>query len=257
MARLFALADLHLSGTGDKPMDVFGELWRDHSRRMAEAWDSSVQEGDTVLLPGDLSWARNVREAEADLRWIENRPGRKLLLKGNHDSWWPSLTRLGEILSERCEVLQNNALEFGEWVIVGARGWTSPDDPFAEPGDERIFRRELGRLRASIEDARRRFGRARPRLAMVHYPPWLEGQQPTEVVDLLQDAGVRVCVYGHLHGDDHARAVVGARRGIEFCFVAADAVGFRPYRIRLPQIDGNQDDGGSEGPEDADGPDRA
>jgi predicted phosphohydrolase len=235
MAHLYALADLHLSGAGDKPMDVFGELWRDHARRMAQNWDATVGDGDTVLLPGDLSWARNLREAAVDLRWIAERPGRKLLLRGNHDSWWSSLARIRDELPPGCEALQNNALEFEDWVVVGARGWTSPDDPFAQPGDERVYRREMERLRLSIVDARRRFGGQRPRLAMVHYPPWIDGREPTEVVDLLADAGVRICVYGHLHGEDHALAVTGTRRGIDFRFAAADAVDFTPVRIDLPQ----------------------
>ena len=228
------MADLHLSGTGLKPMDVFGELWADHPRRMAEAWDASVREGDTVLLPGDISWARSLDEAGPDLEWIGQRPGRKILLRGNHDSWWSGISRVRAALPERCELLQNNALEFDEWVIVGARGWTSPGDPHAQPGDERLFRRELERLRASIKDADRRFGRGRPRLAMLHYPPWLEGQEPTEVVETLVNAGVEACVYGHLHGEDHALAVTGLRRGIRFWFVAADSIGFNPLQIDLP-----------------------
>jgi predicted phosphohydrolase len=237
MSRLFALADLHLSGTGLKPMDVFGDLWRDHSRRMAEAWDDSVDELDTVLLPGDISWARNLEEARPDLAWIGARPGRKILLRGNHDSWWTGLSRVRAALPERCELLQNNALEFEQWVLVGARGWTAPDDPYAQPGDDRLFTRELGRLRASIEDADRRFGRSRPRLAVLHYPPWLEGREATEVVDLMVSGGVSACVYGHLHGEDHALAVTGTRRGIRFWFVAADAVDFEPLRLELPRQD--------------------
>ncbi len=236
MARLFALADLHLSGAGYKPMDVFGEPWADHARRMAEAWDARVDAEDTVLLAGDLSWGRNLAEAAADLQWIGERPGRKLLLRGNHDSWWASRSRIESALPASCEILQNDALEFESWVIVGARGWTAPDDPYAREGDERIFRRELERLRLSIADAQRRFDSRRPRLAMLHYPPWIEGRKPTRVVEQLSAAGVRVCVYGHLHGEDHRLAVTGQRQGIRFCFVAADAVGFAPVHIDLARI---------------------
>jgi predicted phosphohydrolase len=212
---------------------------------MAEAWDASVDDADTVLLPGDLSWARNLEEARTDLGWIGERPGRKILLKGNHDSWWSGVSRVRAALPESCELLQHDALEFGDWIIVGARGWTSPGDPHAEPGDERLFRRELKRLRASIEDAEFRYGSGRPRLAMLHYPPWLDGQEPTEVIDLLTAADIRVCVYGHLHGEDHALAVTGVRRGIHFWFVAADAVDFGPLQIELPSVDGDDDVDGS------------
>ena len=215
-------------------MDVFGELWRDHASRMAAAWDATVDGGDTVLLPGDLSWARTLDEARPDLDWIAGRPGRKVLLRGNHDSWWSGPARLRAALPPGCSALHNDAAEFGRWVVVGARGWTSPDEPGAQAADVKVFRRELERLRSSIGDADRRFGRERPRLAMTHFPPWIAGRAPTEVVHVLREAGVRVCVYGHLHGDDHGLAVEGRHEGILFHFVAADAIGFRPREIELP-----------------------
>lgn len=231
MPKLFALADLHLSLSGAKPMDVFGEAWTDHAGRMAKAWDRSVGPEDTVLLPGDLSWAGDLEEAAPDLEWIGARPGFKLLLKGNHDYWWPSLAKLRRALPDGCEPLQNTAVRVGEWVVVGARGWTSPDDPTAGEQDAAIFRRELERLRLSIADADRRFDRALPRLAMVHYPPWVEGREPTEVVGVLRESGVKACVYGHLHGEDHRLGVVGVRDGLRFHLVAADAVAFEPVLI--------------------------
>ncbi|HKQ60177.1 MAG TPA: metallophosphoesterase [Candidatus Polarisedimenticolaceae bacterium] len=233
MPRLFALADLHLSLSGDKPMDRFGELWRDHATRMAEAWDADVAAADTVLLPGDLSWGRNLEEARPDLDWIGARPGRKVLLRGNHDSWWGSRAKLAAALPASCSALQNDSTTFGDWVIVGARGWLAPDDPLAGPHDADVFRRELERLRLSLADADRRHGKQRPRLAMLHFPPWLEGRAPTAVVALLRQAGVSACVYGHLHGDDHRLAVRGERDGIRYWFVAADAVGFRPVELEL------------------------
>jgi predicted phosphohydrolase len=234
LARLFALGDLHLSLTGLKPMDAFGELWRDHPRRMAEHWDARVSEEDTVLLAGDLSWARNAEEAAPDLAWIEARPGRKLLLRGNHDSWWGGAKKLRAILPPSCEPLSVSAHRVPGWVVVGARGWTAPGDPWEEPGDEKIFRRELERLKLSIRAADREFGREEPRLALLHYPPWIDPQRPTAVVGLLRSAGVRSCVYGHLHGDDHRRAVTGERDGVRYRFVAADAVDFGPVEIDPP-----------------------
>lgn len=236
MARLYALADLHLSEAGHKPMEVFGELWKDHARRMAGAWDARVSAEDTVLLPGDLSWGRNLAEAEPDLRWIGDRPGRKLLLRGNHDGWWTSLARVRRALPADCELLQNNAHRIGDWVVVGARGWTAPDDPMATPADEAVYRRELERLRLSIEYADREFGRGMPRLAMMHYPPRIEGGGPTPVVERLREAGVRLVVYGHLHGADHALALRGEHEGLIYVFAAADAVGFAPLELELPDI---------------------
>jgi len=155
----------------------------------------------------------------------------KLLLRGNHDGWWTSVAKVRRALPEGCHALQNDAFEAGGLVFVGTRGWTSPDDPLALPGDVAIFARELERLRLSIADADRRFGRGSPRVAMLHYPPWIEGRAATGVVPVLREGGVQTCVYGHLHGVDHALGVEGDREGIQFHLVAADAIGFAPRSI--------------------------
>ena len=231
MPILHALADLHLSLDGSKPMDVFGDLWRDHAGRMARVWDERVAPADVVLLPGDLSWATSLPGAAADLRWIGERPGRKILLRGNHDTWWSSASKVRRALPAGCEILQNDAIDLGGTVLVGARGWTSPDDPTAAPGDGAIFLREIERLKLSIADADRRFGRGAPRVAMTHYPPWIAGRPPTAVVGLLREAGVGLCVYGHLHGADHALGVQGEHEGIRFVLAAADAIGFAPVAL--------------------------
>lgn len=233
MIRLHAIADLHLSGSGAKPMDVFGETWKDHTRRMAAAWDATVAPGDAVLLPGDLSWARDLDEARIDLDWIGARPGVKVLLRGNHDGWWTSVSKVRKALPSGCYALQNDAVDLEVAVVVGARGWTAPDDPMASELDAPIYLREVERLRLSIEDADRRFGRESPRVAMLHFPPWIEGRSKTSVIDLLRDGGVTTCLYGHLHGADHALGVRGVRDGIRFQLVAADAIGFAPHPVTL------------------------
>ncbi len=232
MSRLFAIADLHLSLNGDKPMDIFGDNWAEHPARIAAAWDGMVEARDTVLLPGDLSWARTLEDAAVDLAWIDARPGRKILMRGNHDMWWGSLGKLRKAVPSSCTPLQNCAiLVDGRVVVLGARGWTAPDDPVAGPEDGKIFRRELERLRLSIADADRRFSRELPRVAMLHYPPWIEGREPSEVVALLREAGVATCLYGHLHGDDHSLGVVGERDGMRYMLVSADAVEFAPVEV--------------------------
>jgi predicted phosphohydrolase len=233
MRRIFAIADLHLSTSGAKPMDIFGPEWVDHPARMAAAWDATVTAEDVVLLPGDLSWARSLPEARGDLAWIGARPGMKALLRGNHDGWWTSIGKVRAALPPGCHALQHDAIDLETAVLVGARGWTSPDDPAATPEDAAVFARELSRLKLSIADADTRFGRERPRIAMTHYPPWIEGRAPTDVVAVLRNGGVSVCVYGHLHGADHALGVVGDRDGIVFHLVAADALGFAPSIIQL------------------------
>jgi predicted phosphohydrolase len=214
-------------------MSVFGPAWNDHAARIAQAWDATVAPSDTVLLPGDLSWARDLDEAAADLAWIGSRPGEKFLLRGNHDSWWGSLTKVRRALPAGCHALQNDAFDLGVVVLVGARGWTAPDDPGAVPADAAIFSREVNKLRLSIADADRRFGRRAPRVAMLHYPPWIEGHPETEVVGVLREGCVADCVYGHLHGADHALGVQGERGGIRFHLVASDAIGFAPTPLPI------------------------
>jgi predicted phosphohydrolase len=231
MSRIFALADLHLSLLGEKPMHVFGELWRDHPRKMAEAWDALVAPDDHVLLPGDLSWGRKLEDAAPDLAWIGERPGRKLLLRGNHDSWWGSPARVRRALPDSCEILHHDAHDLGSCIVVGARGWTAPDDPIATESDAKVHHRELERLRMSILDADRRFSTDRPRIAMTHFPPWIDGRPPTDVVALLRKGGVKLVVYGHLHGEDHRLAIHGDHDGLFFCFVAADALNFCPMLL--------------------------
>jgi hypothetical protein len=233
MGRVFAIADLHLSSSGAKPMDVFGATWKDHASRIANAWDAVVAPDDAVLLPGDLSWARDLGEARGDLDWIGARPGVKFLLRGNHDGWWTSIAMVRQGLPAQCHALQNDAFDLGGVVLVGARGWTPPDDPGATANDGAVFHREIERLRLSLAFADRSFGRAGPRLAMVHFPPWIEGRPPTRVVELLREGGVGTCVYGHLHGADHALGVQGERDGVRFHLVAADAIGFAPRPIPL------------------------
>jgi predicted phosphohydrolase len=237
MARLFALADLHLSQIGRKPMDIFGELWRDHAARMAAAWDRTVGSEDTILLGGDLSWGRDLDEAAPDLAWIAERPGHKILLRGNHDGWWRSAGKVRAALPGDCELLQANAVRVGPWVVIGSRGWLSPNDPRAADGDEAVYRRELGRLRQSIEFADRELDRALPRLALVHYPPRVAGESATEVTEQLVGAGVSAVVYGHLHGADHAIALRGEHDRLLYYFVAADAVEFTPVEIAPPTSD--------------------
>lgn len=229
--RLFALADLHLGVAVNKPMDVFGPLWERHAERIEAHWRRLVGPEDWVLVPGDISWAMKLEEALPDLRFIDSLPGRKLLLKGNHDYWWTSRSKVEALLPPSLSLLQNDARDLGSGVgVVGTRGWTPPDAPRATAEDKKIYEREVGRLELSLKAARGRFERL---VAMIHYPPIYAGLGETAFVPLLREAGVKVCVYGHLHGPDHRYAVKGDRNGVRYYFVAADAVDFAPVEIDL------------------------
>jgi len=230
MSRIFAIADPHLGRAVDKPMDVFGPKWERHAERMEEAWREEVGDEDWVLVPGDISWAMTLEEAAADLAFLAALPGRKVLLRGNHDYWWSSRAKVEAVLPERMQLLQNDCVDLGGGTgLVGTRGWQPPEAPRAEPHDEKIYRRELGRLELSLKAAEGRFERL---VAMLHYPPVYAGVGETGFVPLLREAGVRVCLYGHLHGRDHRFAFEGERDGVFYQFVAADYLGFRPARVR-------------------------
>ena len=223
---LYAIADLHLSLAVDKPMDRFGPQWVGHAAKIDAAWRARVGSQDTVLLCGDTSWAMRLDEAAPDLEWLAALPGRKILLRGNHDYWWGRLAKLRRALPSGIEVLQNTSLLAEGWQVCGSRGWMLPT-PESSPDDLAIYARELGRLRLSLESAT---GPA-PRLAMLHYPPWMPGQESTAVVELLREFDVRVCVYGHLHALPPGAYPEGQHGGIQFHCVSADLAGFVPKQI--------------------------
>jgi len=227
--RIFALADPHLGQAVDKPMDVFGPRWERHVERMEANWRAVVEPDDWVLMPGDISWAMKLEDALPDLGLLDALPGRKLLLKGNHDYWWTSRAKVEAVLPPSLRLLQNDAFDLGAGIgVVGTRGWSPPGAPRATGHDEKIYLREVGRLALSLKAARGRFEHL---VAMLHYPPLYAGLGETAFVPLLKEAGVKVCLYGHLHGRDHAYAVEGERDGITYRFVAADAIDFTPRLV--------------------------
>ena len=231
--RIWGISDLHLSFATDKPMDVFGAHWRGHAAKMQQAWDEQVTPHDVVLCPGDLSWAMHLGEAGADLQWIGQRPGHKILSRGNHDYWWSSVTQVRAALAKGCTALQNDAVDVGAWVIAGARGWVAPGERESSPQDRKIYQRELARLRLSLQNARK-IAPHKPILAALHYPPFTGAGRPTDVVDILHDFDVRICVYGHLHSARaHAAAVEGEVNGITYSLIACDYLGFRPKLITM------------------------
>ena len=236
--RLFAISDLHLSFGVDKPMDVFGEQWVGHADRMRVAWDEMVGPDDWVLVGGDTSWGLDLAEAKPDLDWLGARPGQKVLIKGNHCTWWQSRAKVERVLDPSVRLLQNNAVELPDGtVVVGTRLWDPPDAPWAEANAGTVFTRELQRLRLSIQ-AGEKLGGCVPggkrTIALVHYPPRFSDGRATAAVPLLEEAQVRVCVYGHLHGKDLKHGFQGEAGGIRYYLASVDAIDFRPIPIPLP-----------------------
>lgn len=223
-------------------MDVFGTHWREHPQRIAADWDCRVSDDDLVLLPGDISWAMKLSEAERDLSWIGERPGTKLMIRGNHDYWWSSIGKVRSVLPARCHAIQNDAWVStdGRVSVAGARMWDLPGlslgnifaslpetgAPAGTQTDEqaKIFQRELGRLELSLQQIS---DKAEHRIAMVHYPPTDPALSDTLVTDLLERYGVNLCLFGHLHNVRNGIDFSGMKNGIQYELTSADYLEFK------------------------------
>jgi len=225
---LYAIGDLHLSFGVNKPMDVFGGNWIGYMDKLQEGL-SVIGPEDTTVLLGDLSWALDFAGAKADFAWIDQIPGRKIILKGNHDYWWSTAAKFYKFCEENGFsnqfILNNNCYEYGDWAICGTRGWFFEEERSGQH-DEKVFKRELIRLDASLQAAGER-----RKLVFLHYPPRYKGYQCDEILELLQKYQVRRCFYGHLHGPSHKLAMEGLWDGIEFRLVSADFLDFQPFLV--------------------------
>ena len=225
---LYAIGDLHLSLGTEKPMDVFGGAWEGYMDKLQEGI-SIIQPGDTTVLLGDLSWALNLSEAQKDFAWINSIPGKKIILKGNHDYWWSTAAKFDQFCNENgfinMQILNNNHYEYEGMAICGTRGWFFEEER-STGHDEKVFNRELLRLEASLKSAG-----DLPKTVFLHYPPRYKGYVCEQILDLLKTYDVRRCFYGHLHGASHGLAVEGLWDGIDFKLVAADRLNFRPFTV--------------------------
>ena len=227
---LYAIGDLHLCLGAPKPMDIFGGNWTGYMDKLKEGM-SCIREEDTTVLLGDLSWALSLEESAADFAWINEIPGRKIILKGNHDYWWSTAAKFYKFCEangfSNMEILNNNAFEYEGWAICGTRGWFFEEER-SGAHDEKVFRRELCRLEASLKAAGEK-----NKMVFLHYPPRYKGYECREILDLLEKYQVRRCFYGHLHGGSHKLAMEGLWDSVEYRLVAADYLNFRPYPVIL------------------------
>lgn len=228
---ILAIGDLHLSGFSPKPMDIFGEHWADHWENIKSNWKDIVGGNDLVLLPGDLSWALKLAEAAVDIREICELPGKKVLIKGNHDFWWSSLAQVRTLLSNGTEAMQNNSYTFGDYVIAGSRGWTCPGTNAYDPEiDEKLYIREAGRLELSLKHARKIAPKAKL-IGMMHFPPSNKDGSKTLYTQLFEKYGAAHVVYGHLHSASIKSALSGIIRGVSYSLVSCDALDFKLAKI--------------------------
>lgn len=228
----YALGDLHLGSQVNKPMDVFGDNWADHARQIEAKWTSVINADDVVLIPGDISWAMTLNEAEPDLQWIANLPGSKVMIRGNHDYWWSGIGKVRSLLTSDFYALQNDAMLLQNRVICGTRGWLLPSHPKFSEEDSHIFRREVERLRLSLTSARN-YNPQGNLIAMLHYPPCSHFGEDTPFTELLEAYEVTLCVYGHLHGGAHRYGFNGTKNGTVYQLVSADYVDFCPMLLQI------------------------
>lgn len=226
---LYAISDLHLSLSGDKPMDVFSEEWKNHDMRIRENWLKKVKEEDTVLLAGDLSWSMKLQGGKEELDFVAGLPGRKIIIKGNHDYWWGSITKLNSMY-DNMDFIQNNFFSYEDYAICGTRGWVIPGSSLFKEEDEKIYRREILRLKMSLDAAKKRgFQKF---IVMIHYPPVNETFKDSEFTDIFEEYGVEKVIYGHLHGKSLQRVMTGERQGVEYILTSCDYIGFDPVLIK-------------------------
>ena len=225
---LYVIGDLHLSLSGEKPMDVFGEKWANHTGRLREAF-SRLHDDDVTVLAGDSSWGMSLQGALEDLRFIDALPGRKILLKGNHDYWWGTAGKMKKFFAENgldtLDILHNNCFFYGDYALCGTRGWFYEEDA-AGTHTGKMIAREALRLEASFRAAE-----GRPILCFLHYPPIYQGYQCPELLEVIDRYAPERCYYGHLHGYTHRRAFEGRRSSTEYALISADYLGFVPKKI--------------------------
>lgn len=225
---LYAIGDLHLCLGADKPMDIFGGAWVGYMDKLRQGL-SVIGPEDTTVLLGDLSWALDLAGAREDFAFINAIPGRKIILKGNHDYWWSTAAKFYKFCDENGFenqfILNNNHYEYADIAICGTRGWFYEEERSGQH-DEKVFRRELIRLEASLQSAGEK-----QKLVFLHYPPKYKGYECPQILELLHKYGVRRCFYGHLHGASHGLAMEGVWDGIDFKLVSADRLGFGPWPV--------------------------
>ncbi|WP_138205511.1 metallophosphoesterase [Haloimpatiens lingqiaonensis] len=225
---LYALSDLHLSLSADKPMDIFGENWRDHDEKIKNNWINKIKEEDTILIAGDISWSMNMEEGIKELQWVNDLPGRKIFVKGNHDYWWTGITKLNN-LYDHMNFIQNNYFIYEDYAICGTRGWIIPYGDNSTEHNKKIYNRELIRLKLSLDSAKK--NGFKKIIVMLHYPPTNDKFQNTEIIDMLKEYEVEKVVYGHLHGPSLKRLFQGNIDGIEYIVTSADYLDFNPIKI--------------------------
>lgn len=234
---IYTIGDLHLSFKENKPMSIFGENWSEHEEKIKKDWNLKVTENDLVVIPGDFSWATYLKDTDEDFKYLNELPGKKLLLKGNHDYWWTTLKSMRNFLKENnfnnIDFIHNNSYEFENKIIVGTRGWSKTEGTV---DDDKIIKREVLRLELSIKDGIKNFGENKGIIVFMHYPPIIKSNlidnELSDFIKVMKKYNIKKCYYGHLHSNSIRDAVEGEHYGIDFKLVSADGLDFKLYKIQ-------------------------
>ncbi len=221
---IYAISDLHLSSCDPKPMEVFGARWENYMEKITADWLSKVGPDDIVLIAGDISWAMKLEDAVCDLNTIAALPGKKILIRGNHDYWWNGITRIRAVLPEGMFCLQNDCLRFPGVVVCGSRGWAVEGSPDFHEQDRKIYLREAERLKLAFAAVNRERQEGDAVICMIHYPPFNVRREPSLFTEIFEKFGVTAVVYGHLHGKDCRSDPVVVKNGIKYYLTSCDRV---------------------------------
>ena len=223
--KVFAISDLHLSVNNKKPMDIFGPAWDNYVDKIFADWNEKVEDDDVVLLAGDFSWAMKLEDSVSDFKLLENLKGRKVIIRGNHDYWWKSISAVRKILPKNFYAIQNDAIKFGEYIICGTRLWNLPYDnkKFSEE-DDKIFKREMIRLQMTLENAKKLQTDGEKIVCMLHYPPYTTKEEDNDVTKMLEEFEVDAVVYGHIHAYLKQNLRL-EKNGVKYFLTSCDLVG--------------------------------
>lgn len=229
--KIYAISDLHLSVNNPKPMDIFGPTWEGYLDKIFADWKAKVSDDDIVLLAGDFSWAMKLEETKADFDMLKDLPGKKIIIRGNHDYWWKSISAVRNVLPLGFYAIQNDALKFGDYIICGTRLWNLPDgNKSLGADDDKIYRRELIRLEMTLQNAQKMKTDNEKIVCMVHYPPYTFKEEDNEVTALMEKYGVYKVVYGHIHAVCKQNLVLN-KNGIIYYLTSCDIVGNKLIEI--------------------------
>lgn len=221
---IYAIGDLHLSFSTDKPMKIFGDNWYKHYEKIKKDWEAKVSDEDLVLIPGDISWAMKLNEAKKDMDFITKLPGRKMLIRGNHDYWWSSLTKVSNMFSQ-LEFIQNNSIIYNDIAICGTRGWICPNKTKYTKDDEKLYKREVNRLEIALSSIKQSVDSI---YVMTHFPPTNDMLEPSDFTRLYEKYNVDKVIYGHLHGKNSFKmGLQGIRNNVEYILVSCDYLDFK------------------------------